>query len=210
MKQVFIALIILLFLCNCTGSKKDSTIDSNPDLVQKKILEQRNKSEGEAYPLKPENWPRRISLASYRKNFSKIRDYYREKKTFPDFYGGNFTDDDYNLIIYIVGDTLKGRKEITKFLNSTDFLIKSCNFSYNHLTKVDSILTKYLQDQKNNSIIDSIKIVSHMLNYEDNHISVRLKECNDTIINIFKNNILDDKCIVFIEDSSDVVPVIIY
>lgn len=59
-------------------------------------------------------------------------------------------------------------------------------------------------------MIDSIKIVSHMLNFKDNHISVRLKECNDTIINIFKNNILDDECIVFIEDSSDVVPVIIY
>lgn len=49
-------------------------------------------------------------------------------------------------------------------------------------------------------MIDSIKIVSHMLNFKDNHISVRLKECNDTIINIFKNNILDDECIVFIKD----------
>lgn len=29
MKQVFTTLTILLFLCNCTGSKKDSSIDSN-------------------------------------------------------------------------------------------------------------------------------------------------------------------------------------
>ncbi|WP_195370434.1 MULTISPECIES: hypothetical protein [Parabacteroides] len=210
MKQVFTILTILLFLCYCTNPDKDNSINSNPDLAQKKFLEQKNKSEGEAYPLKPENWPRRISLATYRKNLLIIRDYHREKKKYPDFYGGNFTDDDYNLIIYIVGDTLEGKKEMAKILNSTDFSIKSCNFSYNHLTKVDSILTKFLQDKKNSSMIDSIKIVSHMLNFKDNHISVRLKECNDTIINIFKNNILDDECIVFIEDSSDVVPVIIY
>lgn len=54
--------------------------------------------------------------------------------------------------------------------------------------------------EKDSSIIDSIKIVNHMLNYKDNHISVRLKECNDTIINTFKSTILDDKCIVFIKD----------
>lgn len=200
MKLILITLTILLLFYNCTDSKKDSSVNSNPDLVQKKFLEQKNKSEGEAYPLKPENWPRRISLASYRKNLLIIRDYYREKKKYPDFYAGSFTDDDYNLIIYIVGDTLKGKKEMAKILNSTGFSIKSCNFSYNHLTKVDSILTKFLQDKKNSSMIDSIKIVSHMLNFKDNHISVRLKECNDTIINIFKNNILDDKCIVFIKD----------
>lgn len=191
---------MLLFLCSCTGSKKDSTIDSNPDLAQKKILEQRNKSKGEAYPLKPEYWPKTISLATFRERILKIRNYYIEKGKYPDFYGGNFTDDDYNLIIYIVGDTSKGRKEMAKILNSTDFLIKSCNFSQNHLTKVDSILTKFLQDKKNSSIIDSVKIVSHMLNLEDNHISVSLQECNDTIIKAFKKNILDDKCIVFIKD----------
>ena len=200
MKQVFTILTILLFLCYCTNPDKDNSINSNPDLAQKKFLEQKNKSEGEAYPLKPEYWPRRISLASYRKNLLIIRDYYREKKKYPDFYGGSFTNDDYNLIIYIVGDTLKGKKEMAKILNSTGFSIKSCNFSYNHLTKVDSILTKFLQDKKNSSMIDSIKIVSHMLNFKDNHISVKLKECNDTIINIFKNNILDDECIVFIKD----------
>ena len=75
---------------------------------------------------------------------------------------------------------------MAKILNSTDFLIKSCNFSQNHLTKVDSILTKFLQDKKNSSIIDSVKIVSHMLNFEDNHISVSLQECNDTIIKALK------------------------
>lgn len=208
MKKVFIILTILLFLCYCTSPNKDSSINSNPDLAQKKILEQRNKSKGEAYPLKPEYWPKTISLATYRERILKIRNYYVEKGEFPDFYGGNFTDDDYNLIIYIVGDTLKGKKEMTKIFNSTDFSIKSCNFSYNHLTKVDSILTKFLQDKKNSSIIDSTKIVSHMLNLEDNHISVRIKECNDTIINIFKNNILDDKCIVFIKDDPSVVPII--
>lgn len=208
MKQVFTILTISIFLCYCTSPDKDSSINSNPDLAQKKILEQRNKSEGEAYPLKPEYWPRRISLASYRKNLSTIRNYYREKREFPDFYGGNFTDDDYNLIIYIVGDTLKGKKEMAKILNSADFSIKSCNFSYNHLTKVDSILTKFLQDKKNSTIIDSIKIVSHMLNLKDNHISVSLKECNDTIIKAFKNTILEDKCIVFIKEDPNA-PIII-
>lgn len=48
-----------------------------------------------------------------------------------------------------------------------------------------------------------------MLDYEDNHIYVRLKECNDTVINVFKNNILDDKCIVFIEDDPNA-PIIVY
>ena len=208
MKQLLTILIIILFLCYCTSPNKDSSINSNQDFAQKKILEQRNKSEGEAYPLKPENWPRRISLATYRKNLLTIRDYYREKKKYPDFYGGNFTDDDYNLIIYIVGDTLKGKKEMTKILNSTDFSIKSCNFSYNHLTKVDSILTQFLQDKKNSSIIDSIKIVGHMLNFEDNHIYVSLKECSDTIINAFKNTILNDKFIVFIKEDPNA-PIII-
>ena len=80
MKLILITLTILLLFYNCTDSKKDSSVNSNPDLVQKKFLEQKNKSEGEAYPLKPENWPRRISLASYRKNLLIIRDYYREKK----------------------------------------------------------------------------------------------------------------------------------
>ena len=197
MKQVFTTLTILLLFCNCTGSKKDGSIDFN----QKKVLEQRDKSKGEAYPLKPEYWPNTISLATYRERILKIRNFFIEKGKFPDFYGGNFTDDDYNLIIYIVGDTLKGKKEMAKILNSTDFSIKSCNFSYNHLTKVDSILTQFLQDKKNSTIIDSLKIVSHMLNFKDNHISVRLKECNDTIINAFKNTILDDKCIVFIKEN---------
>lgn len=208
MKQVFTTLIILLLFCYCTRPKKDSSINSNSDLTQKKILEQRDNSEGEAYPLKPQYWPRRISLATYKAQLLIIRNYYKEKKKFPDFFGGSFSDDDYNLIIYIVGDTLKGKKEMAKILNSTNFLIKQCNFSYNHLTKVDSILTNFFQDKKNSSIIDSMKIVSHQLNYKDNHISVRLKEYNETIINTFKNTILDDKCIVFTKDDTNV-PIIV-
>lgn len=44
MKQAFTILTILLFLCYCTSPDKDSSINSNPDLAQKKFLEQRNKS----------------------------------------------------------------------------------------------------------------------------------------------------------------------
>lgn len=38
MKQVFTTLTILLFLCNCTGSKKNDSIESNIRLESKKIL----------------------------------------------------------------------------------------------------------------------------------------------------------------------------
>lgn len=85
--------------------------------------------------------------------------------------------------------TAKIAKTITFILSCE---IHITGISYNHLTKVDSI-----------------KIVNHMLSYEDNPLSIILKECNNTIIKILKRTVLDDKYIVFIKNDPNT-PIIAY
>lgn len=114
---------------------------------------------------------------------------------YPSFYGGHYIDDDGSLVILIVGDTIKGKKEIKKIVYTNKFKIKTGKYSYetlsNIMDKLDSIkLHKYKQPFSNN-------IISWGLHIKDNCIKVELKESNPIKIKEFKNHILDSPAIKF-------------
>lgn len=167
------------------------------NLNQKKEIDKWESSLAGVSPLKYEFRPKNIALLGYRKNSATIREYYERNKKFPDFYGMHFANAENKLMIYIAGDTLKGKKEMAKILDSSDFLIRPCDFSYNYLKKIDNLLTTFFQDKNNQSIIENTTAVDHMFDPVDNCIYVTLKRYNHTNTDKFKKNILNDNCIVF-------------
>ena len=199
MKLIIVALTILLLVYRCTTPNKNS-FESKVNLTQKNEEGRRLSSLEGVSPLKYEFRPKTIALKSYRKNSAKIRAYYESNKKYPDFYGVDVSNAENKLIIYIVGDTVKGKKEMSKILDSSDFLIRSCDFSYNYLEKIDNFLTKFFQDKSNQAVIESTTAVNHLFNPVDNCIYVILKTHDQTHIDKFKKGILNDSCIVFKQD----------
>ena len=80
-------------------------------------------------------------------------DYYRtEYDSLPDFLGGIYDADQYNLVIYVVGDLTDGKILLNKMLGRTDFNVKPALFSYRHLRRMNDSILSFTMREKNKNI----------------------------------------------------------
>lgn len=84
-----------------------------------------------------------IKKSVYDSFINTFGDYYRtEYDSLPDCLGGIYDADQYNFVIYVVGDLTDGKVLLNKMLGRTDFNVKPALFSYRHLRRMnDSILS---------------------------------------------------------------------
>lgn len=188
MKVCFI-FTILLFCC-CSGStNKDSKINSiikNDSVINDMV----------------------IKKSVYDSFINTFGDYYRtEYDSLPDFLGGIYDADQYNLVIYVVGDLTDGKILLNKMLGRTDFNVKPALFSYRHLRRMNDSILSFTMREKNKNIRKETGFRFCSLSEKENRIFVYLDDCNNLSISKFKEYIANDSCIIFRQYEND--PVII-
>ena len=87
---------------------------------------------------------------SFRDTFG---DYYRtEYDSLPGFLGGIYEADQYNFVIYVVGDLTDGKMLLNRMLGRTDFNVKPALFSYRHLRRMNDSILYFTMREKNKNI----------------------------------------------------------
>lgn len=188
MKVCFI-FTILLFCC-CSGlTNKDSKINSiikNDSVINDMV----------------------IKKSVYDSFINMFGDYYRaEYDSLPDLLGGIYDADQYNFVIYVVGDLTDGKIFLNKMLGRTDFNVKPALFSYRHLRRMNDNILSFTMREKNKNICKEIGFRFCSLSEKENRIFVYLDDCNNLSISKFKEYIANDSCIIFRQYEND--PVII-
>lgn len=127
-----------------------------------------------------------------------------KEKKYPPFYGGVYIKN--KQLIFVLSDSISMKNIVdllpTKLLPYSH-LIPAC-FSYYDLLKTKNVLETFYFKTSNKQTIESIGWSSWYLSIEKNKIMIRLKECNDTKIRLFKSKILDSPMLQFIEADKNV------
>lgn len=132
---------------------------------------------------------------SFRDTFG---DYYRtEYDSLPGFLGGIYEADQYNFVIYVVGDLTDGKMLLNRMLGRTDFNVKPALFSYRHLRRMNDSILSFTMREKNKNIRKETGFRFCSLSEKENRIFVYLDDCNDLSISKFKEYIANDSCIIF-------------
>lgn len=152
-------------------------------------------------------------------NYEKLMDAYRkssgntdeEEMVYPEYYGGSYTDDDGNLVIYKVKETSVSAKQKTvasanvyKKLENTiendNFILQEVDHSYNELNDVMDQLNDYKLTE-DNEIAHNFN--AFWLSDEENCIFVELSDFNEASVQAFKENVCDSDVIKFKESSGE-------
>lgn len=125
----------------------------------------------------------------------KSEQHSNEKRTF--YYSGAHTDKDGQLVIRIAGDTLTGRKEITRRINNSEFRIEVCPFPKEVAEKQFSDLLTFWTDESNSSLVLRLQIYTINLIPMANVIMVGLGDCSQENIASFRKEVMDSPLVFF-------------
>ena len=112
-------------------------------------------------------------------------------------------DENANLIVYITGDSVRSRTNITNILGD-NIITKYCKYSFQELKDVMNQIATFAENNINSPIVDNLSVVSLM--DRENNIVVKLLDCSDQKISEFKDQVIDSEFIVFEETASKVSP----
>ena len=147
-----------------------------------------------------------IKKSVYDSFINTFGDNYRtEYDSLPDFLGGIYDADQYNFVIYVVGDLTDGKILLNKMLGRTDFNVKPSLFSYRHLRRMNDSILSFTMREKNKNICKETGFRFCSLSEKENRIFVYLDDCNNLSISKFKEYIANDSCIIFRQYENDLV-----
>ena len=122
---------------------------------------------------------------------------------YPDYFGGCYIGENNKLVVYIVGDSIQGRKSISQFVES-NICFKSAKYSFKYLKQIMETINAYLLNGFDSSLIQNISVVSLM--DKENAIVVKLYDCSEDEINKFKMNIVDSPAIRYEMQDKEIEP----
>lgn len=185
----FSYMAFLLFITSCVTScsQDDNMIDNMP----------KEKTSLVSKSSRTENEKRALDIATGLNNsFKTLTKAADGRSTYPDYFGGATIGEDGHLIVYIKGDTIKAKIDLESRSQSSDFTIKSCEYSLNELTELKSQLAElFNQDQ----YTDELTWVAVGISPKKNRIIVRLEDCSAEKIALFKSKISNSPAIIFEE-----------
>lgn len=121
---------------------------------------------------------------------------------YPDYFGGVFIGNDNALVVAIVGEESKHRKDISRILESDNFRTESCTYSYREMMEVMNEIDIFLT---NPSITDDHPIIQNfggaLADVFENRVIVNLIEINDDIVEAFRRDISNSNAVMFKEGS---------
>lgn len=125
---------------------------------------------------------------------------------YPNYYGGCYLDNNHQLVILVTGNTENCKQEMTTRTQTSDFILKSCTYSYNELNEAMDRLNDFFLNDANDDIVNALKWHSFALSDKDNCIYIRLGICTEEFVNRFKNEVLDEPMLRF--ETSEGIPVL--
>lgn len=117
------------------------------------------------------------------------------KRTYPDYYGGSYINDNGQLVVYVT------ELEIAPItMNNTDSSVVSyqeCEYSYNDLNAIMDVLNEYKFAHSESAIAKNFNY--YALLDEQNRIEVQLDDCSENKIQEFKDNVYSSEAITFVK-----------
>lgn len=148
-----------------------------------------------AQAKKRENARKRYDLLM--NSFKNTSDKFIKNGDYPDFFGGAYIDESDFLVVYIKGDSVKGKMLIENRVKDKELLLKQGKYSYKTLLNLrDKIL--FLKAQKANSAIAE-NIMSCHVERRENCVYVILIDCSEKRIEEFKRFITNSSAIRFMK-----------
>lgn len=131
---------------------------------------------------------------------SNWRDEEPASDAYPEYFGGVFIDNDNILVVAVVGDEAKHRKELATILESDNFKTELCTYSYSEMMEIMNEIDEFLS---NPSIPEGHPVIQNfggaMADVFENRVVVNLLEVNDEVISAFKKDVSDSDAVSFVE-----------
>lgn len=108
---------------------------------------------------------------------------------YPDYYGGCYINENNDLVVYIVGDSIQSTSVIQTLSGDNSTITKVGKYSFNALKEIMRTLEE--------SAVNEPNIAGASLMDMGNNIVVKLYDCSKEKINEFKTNIIDSPAIIF-------------
>ncbi len=119
---------------------------------------------------------------------------------YPDYFGGAFIGNDNELVVCVVGDTTQYRNTITDIVESDQFRLEACTYSYRDMMLVMDKIDTFLSNpdvSHDHPFINSF--TGALADVFTNSVIIRVETLNDTIIDAFKKDITDSPIVQFEE-----------
>ena len=108
---------------------------------------------------------------------------------YPDYYGGCYINENNDLVVYIVGDSIQSTSAIQTLSGDNRTITKVGRYSFNTLKEIMKTLEESAANEPN--------MAGASLMDMSNDIVVKLFDCSEDKINEFKTKIIDSPAIIF-------------
>lgn len=144
---------------------------------------------------------------SFKKNssageqYQKVMSHFRRDKgklVYPAYYGGSYINEDNEYVIMLKGDVNQYKGTIFNILGNKDVILKSCKFSYRHLTAMMDKLNDIMQSKSFRNY------TNYYIDETRNCIMMGLRPFDKKHINEFQQMVTNDPCIEF-EEGDEIV-----
>lgn len=187
MKRIFYFGMVLLALVTISACSSDEILNEENSVAQTALTSK----QAELAALQVGN----NLMNSFKENVSRSGS--DQQIIYPDYYGGCYLDENHNLVVLVTGDANVYKQDVMTRANSSDFVLKSCEYSYNELNDVMNELNQFFLNDANGNIVDALQWHSFALSDKDNCIYVRLGDFTDANIARFKQMVLDSPILDF-------------
>lgn len=128
-----------------------------------------------------------------------------EITTYPNDFGGMYINGEGELVLLVAGDLNNEVKSTYAMRAGSDnFIMKSCEYSYNELEALRSELNSFFTNENNWKFMNEIKWFSLSISNSENRVVVTM-DCKTENIDKFKTNVSSSPLIKF--EQSDVKPI---
>lgn len=108
---------------------------------------------------------------------------------YPDYYGGCYINENNDLVVYIVGDSIQSTSAIQTLSGDNRTITKVGRYSFNTLKEIMKTLEESAANEPN--------MAGASLMDMENNIVVKLFDCSEDKINEFKTKVIDSPAIIF-------------
>lgn len=115
----------------------------------------------------------------------------------PDYYGGSYNNCDGILIVLVVGDTIERKQDLVKILKGDEFIVQSCEYSYNTLMQIVDSLNIVVQKNENQMKLNDLNLDYWGLLEEKNRVVIVIDNCDPQKMKLFKKQIMDSPAFIF-------------
>lgn len=114
---------------------------------------------------------------------------------YPHYYGGSFINSMGDLVVFVVGDTVRYKKDLVKRIGSSDFIIHLGQYDFDHLNSVLAELNVFYNNADNKLIVNELQILQFRIEW--NRVVVEMNDCTDEKITLFRTLVLDSPTLSF-------------